>query len=156
MPASAALTTFGGLLVTKAPNAAPTMISTSVGCHSSNRLPPPRIKPIPTLNRTTTEPMITNIMETSSSSDKEGREHNCYRRNCASLEWLENGLTSQKWPVTRGATGARQILDFICECSVCTRQLRQPRATAASGCEPCTARALPGNGGAVHIEYELS
>src|ERR1700727_1387025 len=116
------------------------MISTSVGCHSSNRLPPPRMKPMPTLNRTTTEPMITNIMETSSSSDKEGREHNCYRRKCASLERLGNGLTSQKWPVIRGAIDARQILDFLCECATRARRVHELRAVAASGCEPCTIR----------------
>ena len=60
MAVNDALTTLGGLEVTNAPKAAPTMMMNSLGCHSSISLPPSMTKLPQTQSRTITEPMIVN------------------------------------------------------------------------------------------------
>src|ERR1700722_12108066 len=49
------------LLLRKAPIAAPRMMTNSLGCHSSSRLPPSMTKLPRTLARTSTDPMIANM-----------------------------------------------------------------------------------------------
>src|SRR5512133_3012131 len=61
MPAPVSFMTLTGLLVMKAPSAAPQISTTSNGCHSRIRWPPDARNPMRTLAMTTTKPMITNI-----------------------------------------------------------------------------------------------